>query len=669
LGIDGTDDYIDLGDKSSLQPTEALSVSVWVYRTGDGTGSVPGIVHTSTRAGFNGYVLYYVPGENVVKFSIGDTSWGTAITDGDLSLNTWTHLMGIWSGSVVAIYVDGVLQSTTASKSTIDYVASVITDIGFYGTDYEFEGSIDEVAIWNRDLSVSELLEVYNKGVMRLNLTVRSCNDDACDGESWTDIIGTSPQDLSLDNITYFQYKFEFETDNSSFTPELYNVTVDYTSLNQLPIVLSLSLVPSSPKTVDDLTCSFTITDQDSEDSLTANITWYKNNAIYSSTTQSVTNGTQASSILDSSNTAKNEEWNCTIIPYDGTAYGNQNSSSITIQNSPPTAPNISLTPSPPYTNNDLNVAFNQVSQDNDSDTITYIYEWYKDSVLQPGQTTSTVSNGVTSKNEVWIVNVTPNDGEEDGTVAQANVTIQNSIPSITSASITPTTSYKTTTLTASTSGWSDLDNDPEQYTYQWFNQDGKINGATSSTLTGTYFNKSDQIHSNVTPYDSDDFGTSELTNTVTIQNSLPTLTVTIASDLDLNGTDEELTGSFTYTDADSDAISNNQTKWYKDDVEQTNLADLTTISYTNTSADDIWVFSARANDGEAWSNWYNASITILDISQTYPTLISPANGTYFNVSNVVLTYTTPNYVNSNCSIYSDTSTDPVTPIKNNTNR
>ncbi len=73
-----------------------------------------------------------------------------------------------------------------------------------------------------------------------LDFQVRSCNDAVCSGESWTDITDTSPQDLSLDNNTYFQYKIIFSTPDSSITPELYNVTIDYDLLNTAP---SISLV------------------------------------------------------------------------------------------------------------------------------------------------------------------------------------------------------------------------------------------------------------------------------------------------------------------------------------------------------------------------------------------------------------------------------------------
>jgi len=70
-----------------------------------------------------------------------------------------------------------------------------------------------------------------------LDFQVKSCDDDACSGESWADITDISPQDLSLDNLTYFQYKFNFLTDDSSYTPELYDVSIDYTLLNVAPFV------------------------------------------------------------------------------------------------------------------------------------------------------------------------------------------------------------------------------------------------------------------------------------------------------------------------------------------------------------------------------------------------------------------------------------------------
>ncbi len=70
-----------------------------------------------------------------------------------------------------------------------------------------------------------------------LSFQVRSCDDIACSGESWIEINDTSPQDLSIDNNRYFQYKVSFSSLDSSITPELYNVSIDYDLLNTAPVM------------------------------------------------------------------------------------------------------------------------------------------------------------------------------------------------------------------------------------------------------------------------------------------------------------------------------------------------------------------------------------------------------------------------------------------------
>jgi photosystem II stability/assembly factor-like uncharacterized protein len=70
-----------------------------------------------------------------------------------------------------------------------------------------------------------------------LNFQVRSCDDSECSGESWEDIDDNSPQDLSLDNNQYFQYKFDFSTPDSSVTPSLQDVEIDYDLINQAPSI------------------------------------------------------------------------------------------------------------------------------------------------------------------------------------------------------------------------------------------------------------------------------------------------------------------------------------------------------------------------------------------------------------------------------------------------
>ena len=95
-------------------------------------------------------------------------------------------------------------------------------------TGYYYQGYIDEFAIYERVLSDDEVLRRYKRGILRLNLSVRSCDDSNCNGESWVDVDDISPVNLSVPDNRYFQYKYEFSTENYNYTPELSEVIVDY---------------------------------------------------------------------------------------------------------------------------------------------------------------------------------------------------------------------------------------------------------------------------------------------------------------------------------------------------------------------------------------------------------------------------------------------------------
>ena len=97
--------------------------------------------------------------------------------------------------------------------------------------------------------------------------------------------------------------------------------------------------------------------------------------------------------------------------------------------NSPPTAPVVGITPGSPLSNDNLVCEIITPSTDPDGDPITYSYSWYKDDVVQPGLTSSTVHSSNTAKGETWQVVVTPNDGTDDGPSASDQVTIGNSPP------------------------------------------------------------------------------------------------------------------------------------------------------------------------------------------------------------------------------------------------
>ena len=164
------------------------------------------------------------------------------------------------------LFIDGVQHG-----STITTTGTRSSDIGLLrvGSTWHASSSfppdckIDDFTVFDKVQHASN----YDSPLVLapcLNLTARTCNDANCDGESWTDVVDSSPQDLSLGSNQYFQYKFLFETDDSSYTPELMSVNMDYTILNSAPTITLTS--PQEGATYgynESLALNFVVADSD----------------------------------------------------------------------------------------------------------------------------------------------------------------------------------------------------------------------------------------------------------------------------------------------------------------------------------------------------------------------------------------------------------------------
>ena len=233
VGFDGNDDAIILGDIEA-DNWEDIAISAWI-KTSD-TSNTQRIMGKD-QVGVQGNFLFWFQGGGW-KYQVLDEegNWelasytSTAPNDGQ-----WHHMLGTTdnANNKIYLYVDGVeVAESTFSASTLDdgqneeIVIGADSDVGAF--EQVFNGNFDEIILFNRSLDANEVKDLYERGITQLNLSIRDCDDSLCDGENWTDISdNTSPQEFSLNNI-YFQYRFMFETDDSDFTPELYNVSVDY---------------------------------------------------------------------------------------------------------------------------------------------------------------------------------------------------------------------------------------------------------------------------------------------------------------------------------------------------------------------------------------------------------------------------------------------------------
>lgn len=145
--------------------------------------------------------------------------------------------------------------------------------------------------------------------------------------------------------------------------------------------VSTAEVSPGVPTTINTLQCSFSVSYTGSG-TLNATVSWVKNGAAWTDdveTISSIVAGTNISTTslgnIEPSKTTKNDKWACKVNVTDGTATANKTSTEVTIINSPPTDPYVTLSPQTVYADT-LLVCTATGSTDADGDTISLEYKF-----------------------------------------------------------------------------------------------------------------------------------------------------------------------------------------------------------------------------------------------------------------------------------------------------
>ncbi|WP_288376330.1 endo-beta-N-acetylglucosaminidase H [uncultured Chryseobacterium sp.] len=73
-----------------------------------------------------------------------------------LNTNTWYHVAATYDGSNMKIYINGILDATKAQTGSVNSTGAF--NVGYlYNTSRNFNGKIDEVRVWKRALSQTEI--------------------------------------------------------------------------------------------------------------------------------------------------------------------------------------------------------------------------------------------------------------------------------------------------------------------------------------------------------------------------------------------------------------------------------------------------------------------------------------------------------------------------------
>jgi len=175
-------DYVSIPSSNSLNISGSVTLSAWIKA--NNLVAAAGIIakqYSSTLYTWP-YFTYALtldwraPSSTAIRFAIQkDTNYydGEAYTDsGYISTSTWYHVVGTFDGSTRKVYINGVNIPLNGATTTTGAILTTNEPV-LLGQDTivgnplpaSFDGDLDEVMIFNRALSASEVQQLYLGGL------------------------------------------------------------------------------------------------------------------------------------------------------------------------------------------------------------------------------------------------------------------------------------------------------------------------------------------------------------------------------------------------------------------------------------------------------------------------------------------------------------------------
>ena len=427
---------------------------------------------------------------------------------------------------------------------------------------------------------------------------------------------------------------------------------------NAKPVVTNVTIFPATTYKNSILNCSANFSDAQGYDGsdtpdleydkLNVTFSWYNGSDSYSSIIilnipQSNTN----SSFNLTGIQAKGEIWNCTVNATDNYEMGNPNSTTITISNTPPAQPTLSLPANNSRVNETTLLTINPVI---DADGDTVYYSIFGGTSVNPTtllqNTTSNTYNWTLTRGQTYYWRAKAEDNYNASSYSGQFTFTPNSLPIVTQIAISPTTVYRHTEPNCS-ANFSDAEDNKLNVSFIWYNGSvlpfpysvffEKAANNILSTDTASYKfpyggkSKNQIWICGVNAFDGYENGTS-VTTAVTISNSIPSMAAVTIAPYPANTTDT-LSCSATGYDLDSDSMIMNFT-WYNGSTYYNSSTFSTTDSTAKTlnltagiqALGETWNCTVFVNDGTANSPLNSTTIAITSAPPTINAIaINPA--------------------------------------------
>jgi hypothetical protein len=178
LSFDGISDRVYCGNDASLKPTTELTLEAWVkFDTSYGRDMI--ICDNDYRNQHRSYYLGRHTAPDTLVFGVSDDGleyyviqYNPVNTNDKVVSDTWYHVTATFDGNTQEskLYIDGLEVPTSIWRgSPISSLhtspSPIFIGAGIWQDQWNFDGTIDEVAVYSRALTSGEVLQHYNDGI------------------------------------------------------------------------------------------------------------------------------------------------------------------------------------------------------------------------------------------------------------------------------------------------------------------------------------------------------------------------------------------------------------------------------------------------------------------------------------------------------------------------
>ena len=368
--FDGSDDYINCGTNDVFNVgTGGHTFEAWAYPTEMQTDEYHYITAIGNTAsgkqsgiGFRNNGIFHSAYSAPIIYSTYTIP----------SLETWYHIVVVHNSGTDYLYVNGdfkesqnIVINTNAGK------CSVGSHIGY--TSY-FNGTLDEVRIYNHSLTSDQIYQNYLAGSVGRTPNVILYNETALNDEWHCEV-----------------------TPNDGYQNGINKNSTHVTVANAPPTISTQTFNPDPANTLSNIQCK--ATPDDAENTTLAVEYWWYNATdlmLYGNNTELTAGNNAVINTLGSGNTTTGETWNCTLRAYDGTDYSEYISSTIYINNTAPYKPTLIHPAEGNSTFHDRTPFFDWNTSDPDGDTLNYTINVTFTSAIDCG---ADITTNVTTEN------------------------------------------------------------------------------------------------------------------------------------------------------------------------------------------------------------------------------------------------------------------------------